>query len=161
MIFIGLGSNLGDPELNLERAMTLLEAGGARIIKRSSFYYTAPWGIREQPSFINAVVQVSTTLKPIQVMQLALETERRMGRVRGEKWGPRVIDLDLLAYGDVFLRSSILDVPHPRIEARAFVLAPWAEIAPSFRPPNSNSTVAELYAALDQDVRNEAKRIID
>jgi 2-amino-4-hydroxy-6-hydroxymethyldihydropteridine diphosphokinase len=130
--FIALGGNIGDVRASFDRAIAMLcEDAAVRLKARSSDYRTPPWGVTDQPSFINAVITVSTTLAPHGLLARALETERALGRERaGERrWGPRTIDLDLLAYDDLTLRDPDLTLPHPRLFERAFVLVPLAEIA--------------------------------
>jgi len=131
--FIALGGNIGDVRATFDRAVAMLCDGAAvRLKARSSDYRTPPWGVTDQPSFINAVIAVSTSLAPHRLLARALEIERALGRDRaGERrWGPRTIDLDLLAYDDLTLHDPDLMLPHPRLFERAFVLVPLAEIAP-------------------------------
>lgn len=128
---IGLGSNLGDKAANLDRAIALLTADGAvRERARSRYYRTAPWGYTEQDWFVNACVRVATTLSPQALLARCLATEEAMGRKREIRWGPRVIDLDILLYGDRVIDKPGLVVPHPQIGARAFVLVPLLDVAP-------------------------------
>ncbi len=130
---IALGGNLGDVRSTFDRAVTLLCDGGAmQVTARSSDYRTPPWGVTDQPPFINAVIAVSTSLAPHDLLARAVAVERRLGRDRGRKrrWGPRTIDIDLLAYDDLVLNDPDLTLPHPRLFERAFVLVPLAEIAP-------------------------------
>jgi 2-amino-4-hydroxy-6-hydroxymethyldihydropteridine diphosphokinase len=131
--FIALGGNVGDVRATFDRAIALFCDGVAvRLTVRSSDYRTPPWGVTDQPPFINAVISVATTLKPHALLQRAQDCERALGRDRAHErhWGPRPIDLDLLAYDDVVLNDATLTLPHPRMFERAFVLVPLAEIAP-------------------------------
>jgi 2-amino-4-hydroxy-6-hydroxymethyldihydropteridine diphosphokinase len=131
--FIALGGNLGDVRATFKQAIAMLCDGvEVRLVARSSDYRTPPWGITEQPSFINAVIAVTTSLSPRQLLKRLQACERALGRDRGRerRWGPRPIDLDLLAYDDVTLREPDLTLPHPRLFERAFVLLPLAEIGP-------------------------------
>jgi 2-amino-4-hydroxy-6-hydroxymethyldihydropteridine diphosphokinase len=131
--FIALGGNVGEVRATFDRAITLLCDGVAvRLTARSSNYRTPPWGVTDQPPFINAVISVATTLTPHALLQRAQDCERALGRDRAHErhWGPRPIDLDLLAYDDVALNDATLTLPHPRMFERAFVLVPLAEIAP-------------------------------
>jgi 2-amino-4-hydroxy-6-hydroxymethyldihydropteridine diphosphokinase len=131
--FIALGGNLGDVRATFKQAIAMLCDGvEVRLVARSSDYRTPPWGITEQPSFINAVIAVATSLSPRQLLKRLQACERALGRDRGreQRWGPRPIDLDLLAYDDVTLREPDLTLPHPRLFERAFVLLPLAEIGP-------------------------------
>jgi 2-amino-4-hydroxy-6-hydroxymethyldihydropteridine diphosphokinase len=131
--FIGLGGNVGDVRSSFERAIAMVCDGDAvRLLARSSDYRTPPWGITDQPPFLNAVIAVATQLSPYDLFARALDTERALGRDRTHesRWGPRTIDLDLLAYDDLVLHDDRLTLPHPRLFERAFVLMPLAEIAP-------------------------------
>jgi 2-amino-4-hydroxy-6-hydroxymethyldihydropteridine diphosphokinase len=131
--FIALGGNVGDVRATFDRAITLLcENDKTRLTARSSDYRTPPWGVTDQPPFINAVIAVATILPPRALLTRALEVERTLGRDRGRerRWGPRTIDIDLLAYDDLALAEPDLFLPHPRMFERAFVLVPLAEIAP-------------------------------
>jgi 2-amino-4-hydroxy-6-hydroxymethyldihydropteridine diphosphokinase len=130
--FIALGGNIGDVRTVFDRAIALLCADGTvRLTARSSDYRTPPWGIADQPPFINAAIAVSTTLTPGALLARAQDCERALGRdrAREQRWGPRPIDLDLLAYDDIVLNDATLTLPHPRLFERAFVLVPLAEIA--------------------------------
>ncbi|KAA5602890.1 2-amino-4-hydroxy-6-hydroxymethyldihydropteridine diphosphokinase [Blastochloris sulfoviridis] len=130
---LGLGGNLGDVPATLDRALALLAEGGSvQIVRASSDWLTPPWGLADQPTFVNRCVLVETTLTPRALLETVLGVERRLGRVReaGPRWGPRPIDIDILAYDDVTLDEPGLVLPHPRLFERAFVLVPLAEIAP-------------------------------
>jgi 2-amino-4-hydroxy-6-hydroxymethyldihydropteridine diphosphokinase len=129
---LALGGNVGDVRRNFERAIAMLCDGGAvRLVARSSDHRTPPWGVTDQPPFINAVIAIATTLTPHELLERALATERALGRDRSRerRWGPRTIDIDLLAYDDLDLSDAELTLPHPRLFERAFVLLPLAEIA--------------------------------
>ena len=131
--FIALGGNLGDVRTTFEQAIAKLCDGDAvRLLARSSDYRTPPWGLTDQPPFINAAIAVSTSLSPHELLAHAKATERALGRdpARERHWGPRRIDLDILAYDDVELHDPDLTLPHPYMFERAFVLVPLAEIAP-------------------------------
>jgi 2-amino-4-hydroxy-6-hydroxymethyldihydropteridine diphosphokinase len=147
---IGLGGNLGEVRERLDAAIDRLDAEpGLAVTARSRYYRTAPWGNVEQPDFVNAAVAVSTTLEPLALLDVLLATERAFGRVRdGERWGPRTLDLDLLAYGDRVIDDSRLSVPHPRIAERAFVLLPLADIAADAMLPGLGR-VDRLLAGID------------
>jgi 2-amino-4-hydroxy-6-hydroxymethyldihydropteridine diphosphokinase len=127
--YIGLGSNLGDRFGQLKTAVTRLHAHtGIRVARCSSVYETAPVGLTEQPHFLNMAIEVETTLPPLDLLDVLLGVEQSMGRVRTVRWGPRTIDLDLLVYGDAEMRTDRLELPHPRMEERAFVLVPLLEL---------------------------------
>lgn len=129
--YIGLGSNLGDRKSNICAAEERLEKHPeVRVIQVSSLYETTPVGFTEQPDFVNAVAEIETELSPIELLHAILEIENEMGRVREKRWGPRVIDIDLLIYDDVAIHTPELELPHPRMKEREFVMAPLAEIAP-------------------------------
>ncbi|HYN26866.1 MAG TPA: 2-amino-4-hydroxy-6-hydroxymethyldihydropteridine diphosphokinase, partial [Burkholderiales bacterium] len=134
--FVGLGSNLADPMVQVRQAFKELEAiPGTRVTARSSLYRTSPVGYLEQPEFINAVASVQTTLEPLALLAALLAIEDRHGRRRGVRNAPRTLDLDLLLYGEEVLDRDGLTLPHPRLHERAFVLAPLAEIAPEAMVP--------------------------
>ena len=131
--FIALGGNVGDVRSTFDQAIAMLSDGPeVRITARSSDYQTLPWGVTDQPPFTNAVIAVSTTLAPHQLLARAQACERALGRDRARErhWGPRTVDLDILAYDDLVLNDATLTLPHPHLFERAFVLVPLAEIAP-------------------------------
>jgi 2-amino-4-hydroxy-6-hydroxymethyldihydropteridine diphosphokinase len=130
---IALGGNIGDVRASFDRAVELLCDGRAvRLLARSSDYRTPPWGVEDQPPFINSCLIADTTLAPHALLDLARTVERRLGRDRAkeQRWGPRTIDIDLIAFDDVVINDAELQLPHPRAHERAFVLVPLAEIAP-------------------------------
>ena len=129
---LALGGNVGDVRATFERAIAMLcDDGAVRLVTRSSDYRTPPWGVTDQPTFVNAVIMVATSLDPHALLLRAQRIERALGRNRASepRWGPRPIDIDILAYDDVTLREPDLTLPHPRLFERAFVLVPLAEIA--------------------------------
>lgn len=129
--YLGLGGNIGDPAQAMASALRALDAHEAvAVVAVSSPYRTPPWGMTDQPDFINAVAAVDTTLAARELLQLCLDTERSLKRERTLRWGPRSIDIDILIFGDETIGEEGLQVPHPRMGDRAFVLAPLAEIAP-------------------------------
>jgi 2-amino-4-hydroxy-6-hydroxymethyldihydropteridine diphosphokinase len=128
-VLLGFGGNLGDPVAAIEEALERLDAGGARILRRSAFYRTAPWGVAEQPDFVNLCAAAETALEPRALLALIHEIEAALGRERRERWGPRAIDIDILTYGERTIDEPGLRVPHPHLTERAFVLVPLAEIA--------------------------------
>jgi len=130
---LGLGGNVGDVRATLDRAIALLADNKDIILRaRSSDYATPPWGVTNQPPFVNLAIQVETTLPPRALLERALEVERAFGRDRARetRWGPRTIDIDLIAYDDLVIDEPELALPHPRLFERAFVLVPLAEIVP-------------------------------
>jgi 2-amino-4-hydroxy-6-hydroxymethyldihydropteridine diphosphokinase len=152
--FLGLGSNLGDREANLREAVQRLEAAEIRVLRRSSLYETAPQDLLDQPWFLNAVVELETSLFPLQLLASIRHIERDMGRRRITPKGPRNIDIDILFYGRTVIATAELEVPHPRMAQRRFVLEPLAEIAPEFRHPLTGKTASEMLAKLEpQGVR--------
>lgn len=142
--YIALGSNLGDKEKNLRRALLLLTQQGVEVVRVSSFLSTEPYGVTDQPQFLNAVACVRTSLTPLALLDVLLATELAMGRVRLRHWGERNIDLDLLLYEDVVLDMPRLHLPHPDMQNRDFVLLPLAEIAPELKHPTLQKTICEL-----------------
>lgn len=142
--YIALGSNLGDKEKNLRRALLLLTQQGVEVVRVSSFLSTEPYGVTDQPQFLNAVACVRTRLAPLALLDVLLATELAMGRVRLRHWGERNIDLDLLLYEDVVLDTPRLRLPHPDMQNRDFVLLPLAEIAPELKHPTLQKTIYEL-----------------
>ena len=127
---LSLGANLGQPRVAIARALALLDERGARVLRRSSDYRTPPWGKTDQPPFINAAAVVETALSPQALLHLCLTVERELGRVRIERWGPRLIDIDLITYDERAVDDAELTVPHRHVLERGFVLVPLAEIAP-------------------------------
>jgi len=152
--YLGLGANLGDPEAQLREALERLNAADeVEVTRVSTFYRTPPLGPADQPWYVNAAARVRTRLGPEDLLRLLQQVETAMGRVRGERWGPRRIDLDLLLYNGEVIFSPDLVVPHPEMHRRAFVLAPLAEIAPRAWHPVLQKSVADLLAELDPAAR--------
>jgi 2-amino-4-hydroxy-6-hydroxymethyldihydropteridine diphosphokinase len=148
-VFVGLGSNVGDRVGYLERAIMLLaQAPRVQLIARASLYETEPVGLEAQPWFLNTLVELRTTLSPRALFQLCQRIEAELGRVRRERWGPREIDLDLLLYGQRVVNEPDLQIPHPELARRAFVLEPLAELASGLRHPTLHQTIAELLATM-------------
>ncbi len=153
MILIGLGANLrhpryGSPRQTLEAALLALAAIGPQIVRRSRWYLSAPIPVSDQPWFVNGVIAVATERSPARLLGDLHEIEQRFGRERAKRNDARVLDLDLLAYGDAAREVDAPLVPHPRLSERAFVLLPLREVAPSWRHPVSGRCVGDLIAAL-------------
>ena len=146
--YVALGSNLGDKEANLRRALELLIERGVEIVKTSTFISTEPYGVTDQPQFLNGVCEVRTSLEPLELLHTLLDIEQEMGRVRLRHWGERNIDLDLLLYEDVVMDTSQLKLPHPDMQNRDFVLLPLAEIASELVHPTLQKTISELVICL-------------
>jgi len=145
-IYLALGSNIGDREANLREAIRLLSESGIQISKHSSIYETEPVDYLDQPWFLNAVLEAQTNLPAQQLLITLRKIESQMGSKKPFAKGPRLIDLDILLYGQESIDSPELQVPHPRMQQRNFVLAPLAEIAPALRHPNWPASASDLLA---------------
>ncbi len=148
-VFLGLGSNVGDRAANLKVAADLIAKNVGKIAKKSHLYETQPWGNTDQESFLNQVIMINTTLDPRDLLEKISKIERELGRERREKWGPRPLDIDILFYGKRVIRDKGLEIPHPELHKRAFVLVPLMEIAPELEHPILKKQVDELYMACD------------
>jgi 2-amino-4-hydroxy-6-hydroxymethyldihydropteridine diphosphokinase len=149
LAYVGIGANLGPREETLRRAVALLgSADGVEVVAVSELRETEPVGVVDQPPFLNGAVSLKTTRSPRALLDLLLEIERSLGRVRGERWGPRVVDLDLLVYGNEVVDEPGLRVPHPRLHERRFALEPLADLNPELEIPGRGN-VSALLAALD------------
>lgn len=152
IIYLGLGSNRGDRLANLQAASAAL-APAVRVLRHSAVYETEPWGYMEQARFLNMALEAETELAPAALLQHIKQVEQQVGRVASFRYGPREIDIDILLYADLQLElgaaEDILQIPHPRLAERAFVLVPLAELAPELPVPGSGRTVQELLAAQD------------
>jgi len=155
-VYLSLGSNIGDRAANLARGIEALAARGVRVTRQSSLYETEPVELREQAWFLNCVVEAETDLMPIQLMHALLAIERELGRLRRVVKGPRLIDMDILLFGTSVVRMAELEIPHPRMVERRFVLVPFVEIAPAVRHPILRKTIAELLAKTPD--RSEVRR---
>ena len=147
-IYIALGSNLGDRKKNLDRAITYLAYYDVEVVKKSTYIETEPYGVTDQGKFLNAVISVRTRLDPQKLLGVLLTVERAMGRIRREHWGPRIIDLDLLSYGDEIIHTRHLTLPHPEMAKRAFVLEPLREIAPDYIHPVTGKSIDTMLEEL-------------
>lgn len=151
-VFLLLGSNLGDRIQLLQQAINCIEAEIAPVLKQSAVYETQSWGKTDSPDYLNQVVLIQTELSAQIVLQKILNIEWKIGRVREEKWGPRLIDIDILFYGDALIDEPELQVPHPELHKRRFTLAPLAEIAPDFIHPTLNKNILQLKNELNDNL---------
>jgi 2-amino-4-hydroxy-6-hydroxymethyldihydropteridine diphosphokinase len=148
-VFIGLGSNIGDREKNLKDAITHLQQSGfVTITSISRFYDTEAQGVEDQPDFLNCVVKVKTSLEPEELLVMLKKIEKMMGRTETERWGPRIIDLDILFYETLVLRNNGLRIPHPEAHKRWFVLKPMSDIEPDFEHPVLKKSIRQLLEEL-------------
>ena len=143
--YVALGTNLGNLTQNLDDALNRLRGKGLEITQVSGYIDTDPYGVTDQPRFLNVVCEVKTELAAQQLLEMLLATELEMGRVRLRHWGERIIDLDIIFYGDEIIKTDTLTVPHPDMQNRDFVLRPLAEIAPQKQHPVLHKTVAQLW----------------
>jgi 2-amino-4-hydroxy-6-hydroxymethyldihydropteridine diphosphokinase len=148
-VYLSLGSNLGDREKNLRAAIAALLSAGARPTRVSSLYETEPVDFAEQPWFLNCVVEAETLLPPLELLRALRALETQLGSKKQFPKGPRLLDIDILVYGDAMIDTPELQVPHPRMTQRRFVLAPLAELAPGLRHPSWQGTAAEMLAKLE------------
>lgn len=143
-VFLSTGSNQGNSIENLLKTNALIAQQVGFVASTSAFYKTAAWGLTDQPDFINQCIQIYTPFPPKLLLKKLLNIEKQMGRVRQEKWGPRTIDIDILLFDDCKLLESTIQIPHPHIQNRLFVLAPLAEIAPSLIHPSFKKSIKTL-----------------
>lgn len=148
-IYLGLGSNLGNRRSILDGATAALPPA-ARVLRRSPIYETAPWGYTAQPSFLNQVIEAETDLVPSKLLSELKQIERDLGRQPRFRNGPREIDIDILLYDDLVVNEGSLQIPHPRLQERAFILAPLADLAPELVIPDASATVVDLLEDLDR-----------
>lgn len=145
-VYLGLGSNLGSRRQNILDACAMMQkTKSIRVKKMSKLWETEPWGYKDQPRFINAAVEIETGLPPTQLFMILKGIEKKLGRrPQKVKWGPRIIDIDILLYGDETIKTSRLEIPHPKMHKRIFVLKPLAEIAPDVIHPKLKKTIKAL-----------------
>ena len=148
IVYIGIGSNLGDRKANCMRAIELLAGKGIVVRKESSLYETDPWGDKNQPKFLNMAIEIETEIKPQDLLGILAGIEKELGRKKSRKWGPRIIDLDILLYNSVTIDQDDLKIPHPFMHERDFVLKPLYEIAPDVKHPVLNLSTGELLQKL-------------
>ena len=148
VVFLALGSNLGDRQKNLEAVENLLPPQ-VIVNERSPIYETEPWGYQEQPRFLNQVLSVTTSLSPWDLLTYLKDIEKSIGRKPSFQYGPREVDIDILLYGDQVIVQENLIIPHERLTERAFVLAPLADLAPELILPGSKSTIADILDTID------------
>ena len=144
IVYIGLGSNVGDRHRNCLTAIELLRQNGLLVARQSSMHETEPWGVTDQPEFVNMTVETETDLAPIKLLEVLKKIEKDMGRQDTIKWGPRIIDLDILLYDDIIMKTDSLTIPHSLMHERAFVLRPLSEIAGNFIHPVLKKSITDL-----------------
>jgi 2-amino-4-hydroxy-6-hydroxymethyldihydropteridine diphosphokinase len=148
IVYLSLGSNVGDRETRLREAVAGLEAADVHVLRRSPVYETEPQDVKDQGWFLNAVVEAETELLPVQLLERTQRIERELGRRRLKRGGPRSIDIDILLYGHAVIHTPQLEIPHPRLSSRRFVLEPLAQLAPDLCHPVTGRTVREMLAEL-------------
>jgi 2-amino-4-hydroxy-6-hydroxymethyldihydropteridine diphosphokinase len=146
--YIGIGSNLGDREFNCKQAVGLLRQKGITVSKESSLHETKPWGVTDQPLFLNMAIEIETNLKPFELLRTLKDIEKEMGREETFLWGPRIIDLDILLYDNNIVDEKGLKIPHPHMQDREFVLRPLCEIAGDVIHPSLLLSIEELLQRL-------------
>jgi 2-amino-4-hydroxy-6-hydroxymethyldihydropteridine diphosphokinase len=150
--YLSLGSNMGDRQQHLDRALAKLASVDLRVLRVSSIYETEPVGLAAQSWFLNLVAEIETDLFPMQLLARVSKIERDLGRVRTVRNGPRTLDIDILLYGKTVVRSLRLEIPHPRMTERRFVLAPLAELAPDLRHPLTHQTVRAMLESAPAEI---------
>ena len=152
-VYLLLGSNLGDRRKLIDEAILEIGAQVGAVFQQSSFYETAAWGREDQPGFLNVAIGVATALNPMEVLEKVLRIEQDLGRVRLEKWGSRLIDIDLILFDDLIVdEGPVLQIPHPQMQHRKFVLEPLAELIPHYKHPLLQQTIQELLESLDDNL---------
>lgn len=154
-VYLLLGTNLGNLKENLVNAVDELSKNGIKILKKSKIYKTKPWGKKDQPDFLNMAVEVETSLTPEKLLQTIKDIEKKLKREETEKWGPRIVDIDILFYGNRIVNEPELKIPHPYFFERNFAIIPMADIAPDFIPPAQNESIKQMKVG----VKNEGIEI--
>lgn len=149
LVYVAFGSNLGERKENILSAIDFMEKKHMEFLRISSMYETEPYGVKEQPKFINCAALIKTTYAPMELMDMLLDIEKALGRVRTAKWGPRVIDIDIIFYDNKIINFVDLIIPHPDMQNREFVLKPLAEIAPDYIHPKFKKSVAGLLSEIE------------
>lgn len=147
IVYLLLGSNLGNKKEILNKAIELLDEKIGIIISQSKDYETKPWGVTDQPDFLNLAIAIHTRRTPLEILEQTQSIENQLGRIRKEKWGARLIDIDIMFYGNEIIDEPNLKIPHPLMQERDFALIPLAEIAPDFLHPVLGKTISELMLA--------------
>jgi 2-amino-4-hydroxy-6-hydroxymethyldihydropteridine diphosphokinase len=151
IVYIGIGSNFGNRQENCLHAIELLQKKGIVVTKRSSLHETEPWGVKDQSWFINMAIGIETGLKPAELLKVLKDIEREVGREESFKWGPRMIDLDILLFDNIILNEDNLKIPHPLMHERDFVLRPLCEIAPDIKHPLLKMSIIDLLQQFKKD----------
>jgi 2-amino-4-hydroxy-6-hydroxymethyldihydropteridine diphosphokinase len=148
VVYLGFGSNIGDREANIRQALDQLQTSDLRLLRVSSLYETEPMGFHDQPWFLNQVAEFEAELPPLRVLQRIQNVEKALGRKREIVNGPRTIDIDILLFGDVVMKTAELTIPHPRYRERRFVLEPLLEIGPALKDPETGQSLSVMMAAI-------------
>lgn len=153
--YLSIGSNLGDRINYINKAIEKLKQNNIKIIKSSNIIETEPYGYKEQGKFLNMAVEIDSDLEPFELMKLISKIESELGRIRTKRWGPRVIDIDIIFYNSLIINEPDLKIPHPDMQNRFFVLKPLQEIAPDFVHPVLKKTITELLENLNSEGKSE------
>ena len=152
--YLGIGSNLGNREENCIRAVELFEKRGIHVRRKSALHETKPWGMNDQPLFLNMAIEIETALNPRELLKMLKEMEKEIGREPTSRWGPRIIDLDILLFNATVVDDDNLSIPHPLMHERDFVLKPLTEIAPDAKHPVLHKSIRELAMQLERKGKN-------